>query len=250
MRVLALDTTARALSAAVVEDDHVRAERVGDATRSHAERLPSALLDVVAEARIELASIDVFAVAAGPGSFTGLRIGIAAMQGLAFVMGKRIVAVSALEALAHAAAAESPEGVTIAAWIDAHRRDVFAAPYQVSTAPPFSLGRIVALDAPSVDDPVAVLARWETMPDVFIGSGVRPFADLIAGRAPRARVLDAPPLAAVIGRVAIDLARAGRTVDPAGVQPVYVRRPDAEIAREQGRAPSEAGRPVQGRREG
>ncbi len=112
MRVLALDTTARALSAAVVEDDHVRAEHVGDATRSHAERLPSALLDLVAEARIELASIDVFAVAAGPGSFTGLRIGIAAMQGLAFVTGKRIVAVSALDALAHAAAAESPEGVT------------------------------------------------------------------------------------------------------------------------------------------
>ena len=233
MRVLALDTTARALSAAVVEDDRVRAERVGDTARSHAERLPSALLDVVAEAQIDLASIDLFAVAAGPGSFTGLRIGIAAMQGLAFVTGKRIVAVSALDALAHVAAAGQPEGATIAAWIDARRRDVFAALFRVAEAPPFSRGRVVAADAPSVDDPAAVLARWGLAPDVFIGSGVRPFADVIAARAPDARVLDPPPLASVIGRLAIDLARAGQAVDPAGVQPVYVRRPDAEIAREQ-----------------
>jgi tRNA threonylcarbamoyladenosine biosynthesis protein TsaB len=245
MRVLALDTTTRALSAAVVEDDQVRAERVGDTARSHAERLPSALLDVVAEAQIDLASIDVYAVAAGPGSFTGLRIGIATMQGLAFVAGKRIAAVSALDALAHAAAASVPDGATIGVWIDAHRRDVFAALYRVSTAPPFSRGRIVAVDAASVDDPVAVLARWGMIPAVFIGSGVRPFADVIAMRAPGARVLDAPPLAAVIGRVAIDVARAGQTVDPAGVQPVYVRRPDAEIAREL----NEVGRPVQSRRE-
>jgi tRNA threonylcarbamoyladenosine biosynthesis protein TsaB len=233
MRVLALDTTARALSAAVVEDDRVRAERVGDTARSHAERLPSALLDVVAEAQIGLASIDLFAVAAGPGSFTGLRIGIATMQGLAFVTGKRIVAVSALDALAHAAAADALDGATIGAWIDARRRDVFAALFRVTTAPPFSRGRVVTVDAPSVDDPVAVLARWGFVPDVFIGSGVPPFAEVIAARAPDARVLGPPPLASVIGRVAIDLARAGQAVDPAGVQPVYVRRPDAELAREQ-----------------
>ncbi len=233
MRVLALDTTARTLSAAVVEDDRVRAEHVGDTTRSHAERLPGALLDVAADARAELASIDVFAVAAGPGSFTGLRIGIAAMQGLAFVTGKRIVAVSALDALAHAAAADLPEGALVAAWIDGHRRDVFAALYRVGAAAPFTAGRIVAVDAPSVDEPAAVLDRWTATPDEFIGSGARRYADVIAARAPAARVREAPPLAGVIGRVAVDRARAGETVDPAGVQPLYVRRPDAEIAREQ-----------------
>jgi tRNA threonylcarbamoyladenosine biosynthesis protein TsaB len=232
MRVLALDTTARALSAAVVEDDRVLAEHVGDTARSHAERLPSALLDVVADAHLDLAAVDVFAVAAGPGSFTGLRIGIAAMQGLAFVTGKRIVAVSALDALAHAAAADSPDGALLAAWIDAHRRDVFAALYKVGAAPPYSRERIVAIDPPSVDEPAAILARWMPPPDGFIGSGARRYADVIAAGTPVARVLDAPPLAAVIGRVAVARARAGDTVDPAGVQPVYVRRPDAEIARE------------------
>src|SRR5688572_24036276 len=143
MRVLALDTTTRELSAAVVEDDRVLAEHIGDHARAHAERLPGDLLRVLSEAGAELSSIDIFAVAAGPGSFTGLRIGIATMQGLAFVNERRIVAVSALEALAHAAAAAtSGEGIragrTIAAWIDAHRRDVFTALYRVSAAPAFS----------------------------------------------------------------------------------------------------------------
>jgi tRNA threonylcarbamoyladenosine biosynthesis protein TsaB len=233
MRVLALDTTSRALSAAVVDDHHVRAERVGDTARSHAERLPGALFEVVGDAKIDLGAIDLFAVTAGPGSFTGLRIGIATMQGLAFVTGKRIAPVSSLDALAHAAASDAVEGTLVAAWIDAHRRDVFAALYRVGASPPFSRDRIVAVDAASVDEPAAVLRRWHTAPDVFIGSGARQYMSVIAAHAPGARIIDAPPLAGVVGRVAVDLARAGETVDPAGVQPVYVRRPDAEIAREQ-----------------
>ena len=236
MHVLALDTTARALSAAVVEDHHIRAERVGDTMRSHAERLPGALFEVVADAKINLAQIDVFAVTAGPGSFTGLRIGIATMQGLAFVTGKRIVAVSALDALAHAAASDAVEGTLVAAWIDAHRRDVFAALYRVAAAPPFSRGRIVALDAASVDQPEAILRRWTPAPAVFIGSGARLYVEAIAARAAGARIMGAPPLAGVVGRVAVDSARAGATVDPDGVQPIYVRRPVAEIAREQKQA--------------
>jgi len=236
MRVLALDTTSRALSAAVVDDHQVRAERVGDTARSHAERLPGALFEVVADAKIDLAAIDVFAVTAGPGSFTGLRIGIATMQGLAFVSGKRIAAVSALDALAHAAARDAAEGTLVAAWIDAHRGDVFAGLYRVGAAPPFSRGRIVAVDAASVDGPAAILRRWNVAPDFFVGSGARQYISVITARAPGARIIDAPPLAGVVGRVAVDCARAGETVDPAGVQPIYLRRPDAEIAREQQQA--------------
>jgi tRNA threonylcarbamoyladenosine biosynthesis protein TsaB len=236
MRVLALDTTSRALSAAVVDDHQVRAQRVGDTARSHAERLPGALFEVVADAKIDLAAIDVFAVTAGPGSFTGLRIGIATMQGLAFVSGKRIAAVSALDALAHAAASDAVEGTLVAAWIDAHRGDVFAGLYRVGAAPPFSRGRIVAVDAASVDDPAAILRRWDVAPDLFVGSGARQYISVIAARASGARIIDAPPLAGVVGRVAVDCARAGETVDPAGVQPIYVRRPDVEMAREQKQA--------------
>jgi tRNA threonylcarbamoyladenosine biosynthesis protein TsaB len=232
MRVLALDTTTRALSAAVVEDDRVLAQRVDDSGRSHAERLPGDLMMTLNASGVSLPAIDVFAVAAGPGSFTGLRIGIATMQGLAFVCRRRMVAVSALEALALGAARDLPAGAIVGAWIDAHRREVFSALYRVGGAAPFHPDRLDALESAAVGDPAATLDRWcaaGTFPVVVTGSGAVLYASVIADRA---RVEPAPPLAPVIGRLAVARAMADDTIDPAAVQPLYVRRPDAEIARD------------------
>src|SRR5438067_13667736 len=128
MRVLALDTTTRAGSVALIEDDLVVDERAGDASRTHGERLPAELAQLGAP----WASIDVFAVASGPGSFTGLRIGIATMQGLALVTGRRVVGVSALEALAQVASADLSPGALVAPWIDAQRGEVFSALYRIT----------------------------------------------------------------------------------------------------------------------
>jgi tRNA threonylcarbamoyladenosine biosynthesis protein TsaB len=232
MRVLALDTTTRALSAAVVDDDRVLAERVDNSSRSHAERLPGDLLAVLDEAGVPLSTIDVFAVAAGPGSFTGLRIGIATMQGLAFVNQRRMVAVSALEALAHAASGDLAPDEVVGVWIDAHRREVFSAVYRTRAAPPFHRDRVVEIDPPAVGTPAATLHRWQSRgirPGVFIGSGAVLYGEMVAGVA---RILDDRPLAATIGRLATGRAAAGQAIDPAAVQPLYVRRPDAELARD------------------
>src|SRR4051812_42365364 len=136
MHVLALDTTTREGSVALVDEHHVIEERRGDAGRSHAERLPDELTAVAAAHALSVRNIDLFAVAAGPGSFTGLRIGIATIQGLALTAGKRIVAVSALEALAHCAGG-APDSL-VAAWMDARRHEVFSALYRIADAPVFS----------------------------------------------------------------------------------------------------------------
>jgi len=231
MRVLALDTTTRAATMALVEDDRIVGEQVADAARTPAEQLPGDLQRLLDAAGATLSSIDVFAVAAGPGSFTGLRIGIATVQGLAVVTGRRVVPVSALEALAQIGSEGLPGGALVAAWIDARRRDVFSALYRVTEAPPFSAGRIVEVEPAIVDTPAATLSRWEAFdaPAVFVGDGARLFSDLIGGRG---RLVAPPGLAGAIGRMAARRARAGDTVDPAGVQPLYVRRPDAEVARE------------------
>ena len=114
MRVLALDTTTRAGSVALVDDDRVIDERGGDAARTHARA--AARRDAArspAANQTPLADVDLFAVASGPGSFTGLRIGIATMQGLAFVHGRRMVGVSALEALAHCASVGLSPGALV-----------------------------------------------------------------------------------------------------------------------------------------
>src|SRR5262245_40274567 len=101
--ILALDTSSAAGSAAVLRDGVVVAERAGDATRTHGERLPRELMTVLEEARADLHDVTTFAVCTGPGSFTGLRVGIATMQGLAFAQRKLVVPVSAFEALARTA---------------------------------------------------------------------------------------------------------------------------------------------------
>jgi tRNA threonylcarbamoyladenosine biosynthesis protein TsaB len=242
MRVLALDTTTRAGSVAIVNDDDVVVERCGDPERSHTERLPTDILIALDASGLAWSDIDVYAIASGPGSFTGLRIGIATIQGLAFVNGKRVVPVSALAALAEAAAdtvTASPIGV----WMDAYRRDVFSALFQVGNRPRFAADRLIELDPPMVGDPSAILARWEAagrLPAALAGDGAVLFAEMVPGTI---AVITPPPLASIIGRMAVARARAGDAVDPAGVQPLYIRRPDVEVAREKARETLHHGRP-------
>jgi len=234
MRVLALDTTTRTGSAAVVVDDRVLAEQSGDAARTHAERLPADLLALLAACDLGLADVDAFAVASGPGSFTGLRIGIATIQGLAFVGRRPVAAVPALDALAHTAAAAAAPNVVVAAWMDASRGEVFSSVYRVTDRAPFDPARLTILEEPRVATPDATLARWmqdRIAPDVVVGDGAVRFAEAI-GHAGRACVREPPPLAGTIGRLAVARIRAGEGIDPAAIRPLYVRRPDAELARE------------------
>ena len=236
MRVLALDTTTRAGSVAMVDDDRVVDERGGDAARSHAERLPAEILALLDAHALTLADVDLLAVASGPGSFTGLRIGIATIQGLALVGGTRIVGVPALEALGHLASRDAQPGDSVAAWMDAHRRDVFASLFRVTSSPLFQAERVMEMEAATVGDPSSTIARWrrqigEDRVDVM-GDGAVLFADVIAREAPAWRVAPPPLLAGAIGRIALARARRGETVDAAGLRPLYVRRPDAEMARD------------------
>jgi tRNA threonylcarbamoyladenosine biosynthesis protein TsaB len=225
--VLSLDTTTRAGSAALVEDGRIRAERTGDPSRTHGERLPTDLMRVLEDGGVRLRDVDLLAVATGPGSFTGLRVGISAMQGLAVATGLRVVPVSALDALARAGADSSSP---VAAWMDAQRRQVFAALYRADAAdvllPPTALPPDETLDLWSRTRPVGRIR--------FIGDGATRYSDLIDRRLGADAVVlsEVPPLAGVIGRMALE--RPERAVTPHAIVPVYVRRSDAEIARLKG----------------
>lgn len=230
MRILALDTSSATGSAAVADHGRVIVARRGDPSRTHGERLPAELMALLDEARVPLASIDVFAVAIGPGSFTGLRVGIATMQGLAFAAQKRVVPVSTFDALAWQGRQRGP---AIAAWIDAHRGEVFASL--------FAADGVTVLQSPSSLPPEDTLAAWAPVlaacPHVrFTGDGAVRYAPAIrAALGDRATVDDAPPLLA--GAMAeIAAAHPARAVAPHAIVPLYVRRPDAELARDRKRA--------------
>ena len=248
MLILALDTTTRAGSCALARDGAVMRELASDPGKSHAEHLPGDLMAVLEAARVKLAAIDVFGVATGPGSFTGLRVGIATMQGLAFAEGKPLIGVSALDALARAAG-PAPED-RIATWIDAWRGEVYAALYENGHE----------VEPPTVEHPAAILERLGKAlsradregpqyhgegpyphPGVsprrvwFIGDGAASFTELIrATLGDRAVIAEpvAPLLAGLIAQLAHVSAEAGVRPSPDAIRPLYVRRTDAELARD------------------
>lgn len=225
MLVLSLDTTTRAGSVAVVRGDDVLAEIVGEASRTHGERLPHDLERALEAASVTIDQVELLAVMAGPGSFTGLRVGIAAMQGLATATGLRIFPASALAALALVAADDQ---APIATWVDAQRGEVFGALYDPT-------GRHTIL-APTSLSPARTLEAWGDQVSSrirFTGDGAVRYRDIIAERlGSETTIVDAPPLASVIARMAIRSPE--RAVLPHAVIPIYIRKPDAELARDKG----------------
>ena len=221
-----------------MRDDVVLLERSGDPAGTHGVRLPRELMALLEGARVDVHAIDRFAVATGPGSFTGLRIGIATIQGLALAQGKLVVPVSTFEAyrtsvVDHRPPAAAPAAGT-AVWIDAHRGEVFATLYAANGT---------VLQPPTSLSPEATLAAWRPSLTgeriVFTGDGALRYRAVVERQLGPAAEIPAgvPPLAGCIGRLAA--AHPDRAVRPHAVVPLYVRRPDAELARDrrqQGRA--------------
>jgi tRNA threonylcarbamoyladenosine biosynthesis protein TsaB len=232
---LALDTSTRAGSVAVRRDGVLVRAHVGAADVPHGRRLPGALLDLLAAGGVTLPEVTLYAVASGPGAFTGLRIGIATMQGLAFAHGRPLAGVSALEACAYAVREDAATAGTpvVAVWMDAARREVFTALFARDPD-----GHLRPADEPAVESPHAALARCASVagdaPVLFAGDGaVRYKAAIDVAFGERAVVLTrVPALADAIGERAEAAAARGLAGPPHAVRPLYVRRPDAELARE------------------
>ena len=221
MVILALDTTTRPGSAAVMQDGRVLKETVGDATREQAVRLPGDLAAVLAEASLSLNDVSALAVATGPGSFTGLRVGIATMQGLAVAIHVPLIGVSALDALAHVAFAQHPGG-KVAAWVDAWRGEVFTACYEA--------GREVS--PPTVARPGDIAAGLRNEIIRFTGGGALAHQSVIRDTfGPDVRFTEpvAPALAGAVAALGHAAYVAGERPSPHAITPLYVRRPDVEL---------------------
>jgi tRNA threonylcarbamoyladenosine biosynthesis protein TsaB len=230
--ILSLDTTTRGGSVALMRDTQLLALVPGDAARSHTERLPGEIEAALSQAGLSRADIDLLAVATGPGAFTGLRIGLAAMQGLAMTLGRPVIGISALDALAD----EVPAGTAtlVAPWMDAQRGEVFAMLLDAAS------GR--TLESPLAALPSAVLNAWRPHlaghTAVFIGDAAERDAALIAeAGAGQWTTRTPPPLAPALARIAGIRAARGEAGLPHQLTPIYVRRPDVEIERERRERP-------------
>ena len=236
---------------ALARDGRLVDETTGDPGLTHGQRLPGELQRLLEQHDLTTDAIDRYAVAAGPGSFTGLRVGIATIQGLALAHDKRVVAISVLDTLVEIATqladrdASGPE--LIAPWVDAKRGEVFSAIYEPAPTAPAADTRRPAGDRWRVAvEPVAIppMALLDTWADTLarhrvwvIGDGVAASRSMLADRlGPGSRTIhDTPPLAGVIAVMASAGPWSRQAVAPHALRPIYVRRPDAELARERRR---------------
>ncbi len=195
MLTLAVDTTAESGSIALADENGIREEVLIHAPQGFSRVLFGEIEALLARQGVGLRDIELFAGASGPGSFTGVRVGLSAIKGLAEVLGKRVVAVSNLEALA-----EFGTTAMRATVIDAHRGEVYAALYD-------GAGNAII--------PEAVLPFER-------------FAQLVGGR--EAEWIREPrAIAGAVAAIAIRKATKGLAQDPAAIEANYVRRSDAEL---------------------
>jgi tRNA threonylcarbamoyladenosine biosynthesis protein TsaB len=225
--ILALDTTTRGGSAAVADGGRVLALLPGDESRTHGERLPGELARVLAMAGVARDRIDLLAVATGPGAFTGLRIGLAAVQGLAMTLNKPVIGVSALDALADQITDAAVD--IVVPWMDAQRGDVFATLIDRKTGS--------TIETPTAANPQSLLDTWRPhlagRRAIFIGDAAGRDAVAIERDAAGSWETRTPaPLAPHIAAIAHRRSLSGDGGPPHSLEPIYVRRPDAEIERD------------------
>jgi len=218
MRVLAVDTSTMAGGVALLEDARVVGESLLDVRTTHSERLMLAVDRALADARWAADSLDGLAVAVGPGSFTGLRIGLAAVKGLALALGRPIAAVPTLDAMAAGLAWASRPVCPVLA---ARTGEVYACLYRW--------------------DGLAMRREWEYLalsPDALAARLVEP----VIGTGDGAALVASPwmaiaqparrgPSAAVVGWLGHERLRRGDTVGPAELIPLYLRPSEAELKR-------------------
>jgi len=225
MKILALETSAKAVSAAVTEDGKVLCSGYQDTGLTHSRTLMPIVEHILKNTGLSVADMDAIAVAAGPGSFTGIRIGIAAAKGLAFAAEKPCIGVSTLSAMARNVA--FCDGLIICA-MDARRNQIYNALFEAKDG---VLTRLTPDRAIALAE-LAEELRTDTRPKIVVGDGAKLCLQFLEETAIPCRL--APPhllmqSAASVALEAEQLAAQGAFVSAQALEPVYLRPAQADL---------------------
>lgn len=217
MRVLAVDTSSSRGGVALVDGASLRGEVRLDSEAGYSRLLLPAIDFVLESLRLTIGSVEAFAVTTGPGSFTGLRVGIATVQGLALATRRVCLGVPALDVLA---ARIRGAAAVLVAMIDGYRDDVFAATYDAEAR--LTSERVLLPPDRFLEDLPASAA--------FIGDGALRYRDLILARRPQALFPDRSLfLAGSLARLAGTRLAAGEGTAPEDLRPLYIRGADIRL---------------------
>lgn len=224
MRILAIETSTMMGSVAIMDERGLIAEYRLNIKATHSERLMRIIDEVLRGSGIELKDLDGYAVSIGPGSFTGLRIGLSTVKGLAFTTNKPITAIPTLDALA----CNIPfSQYMVCPMLDARKKEVYTALFRFTDN-----GVVSKLTDDCVISPESLLKEIKE-PTVFLGEGANIYRELIKERlgylahfAPLSKQL---PSAANVAELGLKALISGKVEDPAILIPRYIRKSEAEI---------------------
>lgn len=228
MKILGLETSAKAVSVCLSEDGNLVAQSFQATQLTHSRTLMMLCEDMLKNCDLTLSDVDVFAVASGPGSFTGLRIGVSACKGLAWSLEKPCVGVSTLEAMAWQLA--QMEGMDICAVMDARRNQVYNARFKVTAS---GIQRYVDDRAISIDDLADELKKCDN-PQILVGDGAELCYNELLGRGISARIAPSHlrlQSAWGVTRGAMELIEADKVCTSQELEPNYLRMSQAERER-------------------
>lgn len=224
MRVLALDTATEIGSIALLEEDTLLAQTQLRVEKTHSQALWRAIQFLLLETGWDLDRIDLWAVSTGPGSFTGVRIGMATIKGLAWVTQKPVVGVSTLEVLASAVA---PTPYLICPILDARRQEVYFAFYRHAPGGSMLRGR-----EPGHGSPVGLCQEIQE-PAILLGNGVRRYREVfinhLGDRALIPEVWIHPLSGMALAAIALKRFRQGEGGPAEELRPLYLRSSAAEF---------------------
>lgn len=224
MKILALETATIAGSVAICDDSSgLMGEVRINVKIAHAERLMPSIIWLLESSRIQIEEIDAFAISIGPGSFTGLRIGLSTVKGFAFATNKPVVSVPTLDAFARTVPFSAYQ---ICPLLDARKDEVFAGLYK------WEDNNIIKIMPERAIRPEELIKEI-TEKTVFIGDGITRYGDMIKEMSGDKAIFPPPsimsPSAATVGEIAFEKIKQGDLADPVALTPFYIRKSEAEL---------------------
>ena len=226
MKILAVDSSSLVASCAVVEDEKLICQRILNNKLTHSQTLMPMIAQALAESELEISDIDLFVSVVGPGSFTGIRIGVSATKALAHSNNKPCIAVNTLEAMAN----NMPFcEYTVVPIMDARRNEVYTAMYDTKSGLPTEL-------LPPTAEPIAdTVCRVKKLGKkaVFLGDGVFVHRDYIKEELGDLAEFAPAGVNTQNATSAANLAKIKEQIGYAELKPVYLRKSQAEREREE-----------------
>ena len=228
MKILAIDTSTMLGGIAIMDEITLIAETRLNVKSTHSERLMTEIEHCLKQSSLKISDIDVFAVAIGPGSFTGLRIGLSTVKGLSYATGKPIVSVPTLDALA----LNFPYSrYPVCTMLDARKKEVYAALFKWEDD---NFKKLINETSVNPEEFMSnVLLRGEYDKIIFAGEGAVIYKNKIIDAMGEKAVFASPektvPSPANVASLGMKKALRGEFSEPVSLAPVYIRRSEAEV---------------------